>query len=192
MKWWKWPFNFIAKTQSKTIQEQYEAGARVFDLRLIITYDKNQFFDEPVFGHGAMEYKSPNVDEILAWLDSRDETVYVRFLMERYDKDGQKDFAYLMKHYEETYTNIVFWEAKDKKTWVELYNFKGQLPCQLIDKYASCNQSGVNKWKGILKSKNWSGLLIDDLWPWIYAKLHNKKNTELYKDQDVILLKDFI
>jgi hypothetical protein len=192
LKWWKRPFNFIAKTQSKTIYEQYEAGARVFDLRIVITYDKAEFYDEPLFAHGSMEYKSPKVDEILAWLNSRDETVYVRFLMERYDKDGQQDFIYLMEQYEKTYTNIVFWEAKDKKTWVDLYKFSGKLPCTLVDKYASCNQTGINKWKGILKSKNWSGLLIDDLWPWIYAKIHNKKYMNLYKDQDVILLKDFI
>jgi hypothetical protein len=192
MKWWKRPFNFIAKTQSKTIQEQYEAGARAFDLRLIITYDENQYYDEPIFGHGAMEYKSPKVDEVLAWLNSRDETVYVRFLMERYDKSAQQEFTYLMEQYENTYTNIVFWCAKDKQTWVDLYQFKGKLPCDMVDKYASCNQTGVIKWKGKLASKNWSGLLIDDLWPWIYAKIHNKKNLELYKDQNVVLLLDFI
>lgn len=32
--WWSWLFYPFAKTQSKTIKEQYEAGCRLFDIRI--------------------------------------------------------------------------------------------------------------------------------------------------------------
>ena len=192
-KWYLAPFNFMSKCQSKTIQEQYEAGARLFDLRLVILTDDRDFYLEPSFAHGLMAYKSPSVDEILSWLNSRDEKVYVRFLLERPDPKVHNEFRRVCEHYEQTYTNIGFWgHAYDKKTWTPIYTFKGSLPRPVIDKYASCNQTGATKWKGVLSSKNHSGLLIDDLWPWLYAKLHNKKNREKYKDEDVFLLQDFI
>lgn len=66
------------------------------------------------------------------------------------------------------------------------------MPAPLVDKYASCNQTGETKWKGILKAKNYSGLLIDDIWPWIYAVIHNKKTLKNYKNHDVVLLMDFV
>lgn len=34
--------------------------------------------------------------------------------------------------------------------------------------------------------------IIDDLCPWIYAKLNNKKNINTYKDDDCTLVVDFI
>lgn len=33
-KWWLKPFRFIAQCQNKTIEEQYQAGVRMFDIRI--------------------------------------------------------------------------------------------------------------------------------------------------------------
>lgn len=191
-KWYLYPFRFIAKCQSKTIQEQYEAGARVFDLRIVIPTGYLGYYDTPVFAHGLMTYKSPDINEVLAWLNSRDEKVYARILLERPDESVHNEFDRLLTEYEEKYPNIGFYQAADKKTWIPLHKCKSLLPKRSKDAYASCNQSGCNKWKGILKSKNWSGWLIDDLWPWLYAKIHNKKNFKKYKDEDMYLMVDFI
>ena len=32
--WWSWFFAIFAKTQSKSIKKQYEAGCRLFDIRI--------------------------------------------------------------------------------------------------------------------------------------------------------------
>lgn len=192
-KWWLAPFNFMAKCQSKTIQEQYEAGVRAFDIRIVIPTDNRGFYLEPTFAHGRMDFKSPSLYEIFSWLNTRDEKVYARILLERPDESVHDEFRRVCMYLEEHYKNVVLYgEARDKKTWKSIYTFKGSLPYQFLDRYASCNRSGISKWKGLLQSKNWSGLLIDDLWPWIYAKLHNKKNIQKYKDQDVVLCLDFV
>lgn len=140
-----------------------------------------------------MDFKSPGFYEVFSWLNSRDEKVYVRIMLERPDKSVHEEFRRICKYLEKHYKNVVLYgHAYDKKSWIPIYTFKGSLPCESLDRYASCNRSDVSKWKGLLKSKNWSGLLIDDLWPWIYAKIHNKKNIQKYKDQDVVLWLDFV
>ena len=61
--------------------------------------------------------------------------------------------------------------------------FNGKGYPKFIDKYASWNHDVFNRG---------TGWYWDDLWPWIYAKFHNKKWKEFYKDYDGYLLIDFI
>lgn len=193
-KWWMYLLRFTAKCQRLDFKQQYEAGVRFFDLRLIFKY-RGVHLDKPLFCHGPIVYDSSEADIffVLEWLNSRiGSKVYVRFLLEKGDDTDKECFARWCSHVEEFFENICFTEARAKNGWAELYRFKGGMPCSLVDRYASCNRSGVNRWKGLLRSKNWSGLLIDDVWPWIYARLHNRKNYATYKDMDVVLLLDFI
>lgn len=60
-QWWLRPFAWMARCQSLTIEEQWEAGVRYFDIR--VKFDKNKVAKS---GHGLMTY-DVRVDHIL-WL----------------------------------------------------------------------------------------------------------------------------
>lgn len=157
-KWWLYPFRFIARCQSKTIAEQYEAGARMFDIR--ISYDK---YGIPEFRHGAMAFKG-DVEEVFRYLNSRKSRVYVRLLLEIYNKHSniihEGYFLGDCKVWSDEYPNITFFCGRRKFDWKVVYNFKYKEPD--IVQYVSSMQ----------------GTKIDDLWPWLYAKLHNKKHRQ--------------
>jgi hypothetical protein len=93
-KWWQKIINFTSKCQSLNIQEQYNKGVRLFDLRLV----GNKVF------HGLVEY---NVDYIsdLSWLNNKKD-VSIRLLLER---DGyEESFKYFVNTLMDTYPNIKF------------------------------------------------------------------------------------
>ena len=103
--WWLYLIRFTAKCQKLSVTEQYDAGVRWFDFRITFKKGKDGLYHNPTFAHGLIDYKSPDLLNILDWLNNQ---------------------------------------------------------------------------------------LDGDLWPWIYAKFHNKKHINQYKDQDVFLVIDFI
>ena len=87
--------NFTSKCQSLNIQEQYNKGVRLFDLRLV----GNKVF------HGLVEY---NVDYLsdLFWLNGKKD-VSVRILLER---DGyEESFKSIVDILMSTYPDIKFY-----------------------------------------------------------------------------------
>lgn len=192
-KWWMWFGRFMAKCQKLDYKKQYDAGVRFFDFRIFITTDKQGFYD-PTFSHGLIDFKSPNPENILSYLNTKGD-VYCRFIFEKGTEEEQKTFEGFVRQWVNEYKNLKIVQIKDKKTWKNLLPECVTHPnIQIVDCYASSNGSypQYNKLPGILRSKSWSGLLIDDLYPWIYAKLNNKKNLEKYKDIDGVLLIDFV
>lgn len=161
-KWYLYPFQFIARCQSKNIEKQYMLGARWFDLR--IAFDKK---GRPEFRHGLMSYKG-DVFKVLSFLNNQNDVV-VRILLEK-DHPFFKDFC---QHIEEQYPNISFTGGQRKSDWTQVYAFKNS-PCYSIEENYSSMPTN-SKWKG--------------LWPWLYAKLNNKKEPKT--DRDYLLL-DFI
>ena len=164
--WWMYPFRFIAKCQSKDLTEQYyKYGVRIFDLR--IAYDE---YGCPEFRHGSMIYKG-DVYEHLQYLNSLPEKVYVRLILE---KNGHEDyFIKDCKVFEDKYPNIIFFQGNRKSDWKKLYTFKQpDLPLTQM-----------------ISSMTWK--IWDDWWPWLYARIMNKKNRAKYKDAEYLLL-DFI
>lgn len=80
------------------------------------------------------------------------------------------------------YKNIRFFGGNRKYDWKVVYNFPEEP--KLDDKYSSTtNIFGGDK-------EHWTAKL-DDIWPWLYAKLNNKKNIKKYND-DSILFIDFV
>lgn len=165
--WWLYPFKFIAQCQDLTIEEQYEFGIRNFDLRISYTKD-----GELEFRHGLIAYKG-DVLKTLEYLNSRSEPVYVKFWLECTKEDLRQEelFKFDCKSFEEQYSNIKFYGGKSKAK-SNLYNFKNTEP-QHNSKFASLQPP-----------------LIDDLWPKLYAKLHNKKTKEKYNTGLLVL--DFV
>lgn len=175
-----YPFRFIARCQKLSLDEQINQGVRLFDFR--ISFNKK---GNPVFTHGLMKFKLPkgiSMYSILFQLDclACKEDVWVRIINEK-DKDYEC-FSLYCNAIENSYKNIKFYGGYNKKGWKLLYSFKNQQP-NVIDKYASWNNDVFNRG---------TGWLFDDIWPWIYAKLNNKKWRKKYANFDGFLMQDFI
>lgn len=160
-KWWLKPFRFIAQCQNKTIEEQYQAGVRMFDIRIAF----NKQTPNPEFKHGLMSYKG-NVLNTLNEINSFQEPIYVRLILETHKKDSYSEdmFITYCNLFEKQYTNIKFFCGVRKYDWKELYHFNTILP-SIKEIYASYQLPK-----------------IDDLWPWLYAKLHNRKIKDIEED----------
>lgn len=172
-KWYMTPFNFISKCQSKTIEEQYNLGTRYFDLR--VSFNK---FGNVELRHGLMIYKGGmnEISKALTFLNERPFTVYVRVIHEtnKYkDTNTSRElFTMLCIHLENTYKKIKFLDGRTKYNWEEVYSFNNSNP-ELNADFSSVKGSKLN-----------------DLWPWLYAKTHNKKAIE--NNSSKYLMLDFV
>ena len=177
---------FVARFQSVDYIKQYELGAICFDLRLF--WDKDGNFE---FIHGIVSYPADNICEVLDFI--RDHNLYVRILFElrSYNKkhikniDELKDkFREFCKEIEDKYPTVKFYGGCATCDWEQLYVFKNDEHIPEIGLYSS-NTS-------LFKSSNKFLSVIDDLCPWIYAKLMNRKNMKKYKDSEQYISIDFI
>lgn len=150
-KWYMYPFRFIAKCQSKTIEEQYGYGVRFFDIR--IAFDEN---DEPEFRHGLVSFKS-DFWKVFKYLNTKDDVI-VKVLAEKDHPYYLTTCAYL----ERKYPNIKFCGGHRKEDWKKMYTFKNEPQYTLEESYSSMPSNP--KWYSI--------------WPWLYSKLCRKKYTD--------------
>ena len=192
-QWYLLPFAWFGRCQSLDIKQQFNAGARWFDLR--IAFDNKGF---PFFAHGLMSYKGSKVNDILNILDNlaneTKEKIYIRLLNERNSDYSKILFRTFCANVVEEYSNLIFTGGQNKKDWKLIYDFGNYPDMPLVDKYSSCNhdkceydESGKE-----INHVNNTGVVIDDICPEWYAKRNNLKNRNKYIDQDVYLLLDFI
>lgn len=172
-KWYLYPFRFIARCQSKSLEEQYKLGIRFFDFR--ISFDRN--FNVEI-RHGSMAYKG-DVETFLDFLNKK-RNCYVRLVLER--KLDEEDIQ-LFQHYCDTlvkkYPRVKFCGGIDKESWKVIYEFKYNPTYE--DKYSSNNTLGTPC----------TGTYLDDWWPWIYAKCNNKRNIKEGTDKEFLMI-DFV
>lgn len=160
---------FVCRCQHFNIQEQYIKGVRVFDLR-VRRYKGNWYT-----AHGSACFVT-NFLEDLNWLNNQEDIVSVRVLLEynSIPKDVHNIvplFKEFCKYLEGKFQNLNFFGGRLKCTWEILYTFNGK-EIQLLDKYSSTTS--------LFKSNNKFLRIVDDWWPWLYAKLYNKKNYKEY------------
>lgn len=174
-KWYLYPFRFIARCQSKTLEEQYEKyGIRMFDLR--ISFDKHHI---PEFRHGLMAFKG-DVEYYLEYLNSKGDCS-VRIWLEEY-RDDKTDlqetlFSMFCSKAEELYPNIKFFGGVRKRDGAVLHKFNYKPRYE--DKYSSNNKNGS------------TGTILDDWFPWLYAFFNNRKNIEKGTDKPWLMI-DFV
>ena len=80
-----------------------------------------------------------------------------------------------------------FFGGKDMYSWTNIYWFSEELPT--VDLYSST----ANIFSDKTPDKRWWAR-IDDIFPWLYAKLRNKKNkaeNDLSKRNNVVFI-DFV
>lgn len=170
-KWYMSPFNFISKCQSKTIEEQYSNyNVRIYDLR--IWFDKH---GQPKIKHGLMTYKSDSLLLLLRWLNNkaRRSKIYVRVILEvpRHIPSQETLFCDFCNRIKKEFKYITFTEGRRKYDWEQVY-------CLSDTPYMDADFSSVK------------GTRLNDLWPWLYAKLHNKKAIKNSKEKYLML--DFV
>ena len=172
-KWWMKVAGFAAKCQNCDIVTQYEKyNVRCFDLRL--RFNEN---GDPIIVHGLTEYKIDNIDKDLQWLNDKKDVI-VRVLLDtrtkkQYSEFQRTSFVNYCNYIQSTYKNIIFCIGRNLYNWNVDYDFGTSVSIEEL--YSSVT----------------SPKYIDDWWPWIYAKLHNKKNITKGTDKDVLLI-DFV
>lgn len=164
-QWWFKPFKFMARCQSKTIEEQFnDYGIRFFDFR--VSFDKN---NNVIFKHGFFIYDTDRtIDEYLSWLESQNKAVTVRILLEEFKDNGHEElFKSLCERVENTYKKIKFCGGTYKRGSNKIYKFKYYKNI----KYAELHSSVTDTYS-----------FFDEFFPWIYAKTKNKSNIEKMKN----------
>lgn len=169
-KWYLYLFQFMARCQNKTIQEQFEIyGIRYFDIR--IRYDKN---NEREFAHGYVSYEG-DVLKVLEYLNSKNEEIQIRLILETDEEDLLQEglFKIDCKQFEQEYPNLKFHAGRRKFDWKQLYRFYNPEP--VLDQKIS--------------SMTWK--IFDDWCPYIYARLMNRKNIKKGTNKDYLMI-DFL
>ena len=173
-KWWMRPFAFMARCQRIDIYRQYQLGVRCFDLR--IKFDKSGRLQ---VAHGMMVYdiNSSQLKEHLQWIHDRGDCM-VRVLHEvrrkaEYTEESVRKFGSWCKEMEVTYHQIDFWGGNNLYNWNVDYDFWCKPTCEEI--YASVRPPR----------------LIDDWWPWLYARLNNKHIKQAGTTKDILMI-DFV
>lgn len=170
-KWWMRIFNPWAKCQSKTLKEQYEAGVRVFDIR--VRWKDNKFF----LVHNLMTYKYDPLTLIQDLKKFSD--IKVRVCLDMRKEPSTKEleekilgeFEEFVKKFQPNVIDcIVFWNWKhlgspSKYIW--------------IDKYGSVT-SGL--WR----------YLPPKVWAWFYNNTVRFDYLKEIGDKDSVVLMDFI
>lgn len=186
-KWWAKLLKFTAKCQSAKLEDQLKKyNCRVFDFR--VRWSDN---GDLVFAHGPIEFHG-HVMTYLRFLNfmAKDinEPIYARIILESNspmkDQDEQEEqFIRFCKKIQNEFQRITFFGGRRKYDWEKIYEFYTVEP-ELDDKYSSMTSilGGSN---GSIKGK------IDDIWPWLYAKTHNKKNRKKGTTKDCLFI-DFV
>lgn len=173
-KWWLRPFHFMAKCQNVPIVSQFFGyDVKAYDLR--IRFDEK---GQPVVAHGFFVFDLSYEDlcEDLDFLNDKHCTV--RILHEvrskkQYTEESINRFRAFCSVMQNKYPNITFYCGRNLYNWEIDYEF-GNEPSE------TSYYSSVTK-----------PYLLDDWWPWWYAKFHNKKNLKKSVDTDILAI-DFV
>lgn len=177
-KWWMKLIGFTARCQRVSFASQFYAGARCFDLRV-------RFSDVAFWSivHGPVEYAWHNgcywydIHDDLRRINDCHQLVFVRVILDLRSKQGRQNkeqqikwFKEICRELEDMYPYIKFWCGRILPDWTVAYRFSCKPTCE--EKYASVCKP---KW-------------LDDWWPWLYARLHNRKNLTAGTDKDILLI----
>jgi hypothetical protein len=177
-------FNWFAKCQSLNILQQYNKGARMFDMRIKFKVDLKAW-DKPYFSHGLTTYRQ-DINTVLTDLNSLAKTddtkIVIRLMLEEYydDHDNYNEtyFVSFCKAVQFKYPNIEFYGGYRKWDFKQLYDFKSSISEYDIDQNHSSWVSSKNK-------RTWCII------PWVYAKLNNKKIVKQGTDKKYLMI-DFV
>lgn len=178
-QWWLRPFAFMGRCQNKTIQEQFEAGARLFDLRV-------RFANRGFYAcHGIFRYTTGRGSpKDLRWLNRQPYKVAVRVVLEQMKPtDADKEaFAALCEGLTTFSPYIDFFGGWAKGEYDKpIYDFHSGIGEQdLCDRYSS-----------VCRVWPWLPKWATCWWPWLYARVNNKRNINRHSGSKWLFI-DFI
>lgn len=177
-KWYMKLINFACKCQGKTIREQYKAGARYFDLRF--RFDKD---DKLVLAHGLIEYDPMIMSYTLRYLDECSKDlgfkIYVRTILEidKPNEHQEKMFEKVCYELIRLFKHLTFVGGLRKFDFAKIYDFNTSEPT-IVERHNSVDRK--TSWRKYL-------------YPWLWAKLHNKKVlAEIDNISEDFVMIDFI
>lgn len=171
ISWLTTPF---AKTQNKTIEEQFNAGCRMFDLRVKLI--NNQWR----CAHGTW-YTKRLAEDIIHELNTFRDQVYVTLTYEG-NKDNIYEFTEFVNVIQKKYTNII-WGGIAVKYGEGSHLFKVKFDyIQPYPKGWPASKQGFLP----LDGKSWHIILP---LPWLWKKLYNDKPIF---DENCYLFVDFL
>lgn len=177
--WWLFPGLLIARCQKRDYIEQFNRGARVFDLRVYYDTEANRWG----FAHGLINFKVKEMSlNLICWhlallkITTRDD-IYVRFILEKWTSESQcRYFSEMCEAYELHYPELKFIGGNRKGDWKKLYTFKTDVPDSLNNQWVS----------SMAEDARW----YEKTFPFLYARRMNKKNKIKMKEK--LNLFDFV
>lgn len=173
-KWWLRPFRFMARCQKASIYHQYyDYGVRSFDLR--IRFDKK---GRIVIAHGFFQFDI-NYMTLMKHLEfMNDNGCIVRVLHEarnkkQYTEESVERFKDFCQAMEVRFPNIKFYCGRNLYNWEFDYKYEYEPTEEAV--YSSVQDPKI----------------IDDWFPWLFAKLNNKKILKKGTDKDILAI-DFV
>lgn len=178
-KWYMNIYNFIAKCQSKSIEEQIKLGIEVVDIRV------KKIDNSWVFAHGLVEYKgklSDIFDVISSYNIVNNNKIKVRLILELLEENDRitEEFYILLSLLKHKYKNsLPLCDCRRKYDWELL-------------KTPDVNINVIQ----YVSSMDYLFCKIKIHIPWLYAKIKNKKifkklNKEIH-DESTVYLFDFL
>ena len=186
--------NFFAKTfpafwrcQEKTVEELYNMGVRVFDVRVI--NESKDGFNWWRIGHGiaTLEQRFVNLNNICIYFKQEYPGSIIRIVLESgFDEGSLERFKKEAKSISKKYADML-WTITIKKPWEDLYVFR-----QFIYKEYCCHLFNWNLEKSILENFKSFDMSSWSIKSW--AKAHNPKEItkEMIEDKDTLYFMDYI
>ena len=173
--WWHRPFAFTARCQSADISQQYfDYGVRCFDLRIRAGKDGS-----PIVAHGMVEYDITDgrIMDYLAFMDHRGDCC-VRLVHEvrtrrQYTMYRVYKFKLFCDRVTRLFPNVRFWCGRNLYNWQVDYDFGDDPTCE--EAYSSVKKP----------------VLLDDWFPYLYARMRNRNVIKKGTDKDILLM-DFV
>lgn len=186
LKWWMKPFNFMAKCQSLTVQEQWDFGVRFFDIR-------TKLINTDYASHGLVDYDI-SVYKTINWLidkaEETGETIYIYINCERNLKDGDIDaFEQYLEIINPYKPNVHVCGGYCKGPWRNVLHIKNPSIAELHWEFMNFNNKNYKfctKLKKLLTN-------IIHFSPKYWAKKDNKSYKEQAKNSNCeVLMLDFV
>lgn len=162
-KWYGWLMIPFARCQRKTIEQQWEAGARCFDLRIRFTKDGTPYFAHGLYVCSHKTKPWDVLDELHRRAKVDRESVYIRLILEdpKLQNHNVAYFRYLRDWCLKNYPHLTFFGGNRKGDWAQIVEFD----------YKPNLQQYVGS---MMEDARW----YEKIMPFAYALRRNKKNKQ--------------
>ena len=144
----------FVKTQSKTIQEQYDAGCRSFDIRVrkVSKKDSNKYCWRVCHGLVDFNVEFNRIEDILKTF----KPYKVRIILERGSNEDEELFINEVKEVSKNYENL--WFSCIKKNWIVIVDLDPYIIDYSYTPFLSSNSlwSNTKRFFSLIKNGNYS------------------------------------